>query len=268
MAPFCDGTNQPSSRSPSLVVKETSSGVGAEVRGRDDRPRRVRDDVPDRDRHQERRNQHDDAGENEAAAQVAAAAAVVGAPRPPERPDADAEQDEAAGQREEAGEVVAGGAVGEGVVDGLDAGEDAEEAEQQREGGAGTGADAPVCPGAGRDERQEREPSRKVVDRRHAGLGLQEVVVGDVEPDEADRGERETPLGGVARRPRCARGSGPLRRSCSGRILLCGGRDASKVAGGRGPQKAARQVSTRRVCPRARVRFDRPEFRAHRELVE
>ena len=74
---------------------------------------------------------------------------------------------------------------------------DAEEAEQQRERCAGTGAGAPVCPAAGRDERKEREPSRKVIDRRHSGLGLQKVVVDHVEPDEADRSERETPLGDV-----------------------------------------------------------------------
>jgi hypothetical protein len=36
-----------------------------------------------------------------------------------------------------------------------------------------------------------------VIDRRHAGLGLKEVVVDHVEPDEADRNERETPLGDV-----------------------------------------------------------------------
>ena len=108
VAPFRDGMNQPSSRSPSLVVKETSScaaprfGVGTTARAvcvttyaidTGKSTIAISASAP---------------AENEPAPQVAAAAAVVGPPGPPERPDPDPEQDEAGEHGEEAGEVVAG----------------------------------------------------------------------------------------------------------------------------------------------------------------
>ncbi len=172
---------------------------GAEVRGRDDRARSVRGEVPDRDRHQERRNQHDDTGKNEAAAEIAAAATVIRTPRPPERPDPDPEQNEAAGQGEEAGEVVTGGSVRVRVVDRLDAGDDAEEAEEERQRRTCPRPQARVCPGGGDDQCELCQPARQMVDGRHARLGLQEVVVHDVEPDKAERAQGEVPLGGEAR---------------------------------------------------------------------
>ena len=191
--------NQPSSRSPSLVVKLTSScaaprfGVGTTARAVCVTTYAIETGI------RNGRNQHDDTGKNEAAAQVAAAAAVVGAPALPERPDPDPEQDEAGGQGEEAGEVVTGGSVRERVVDRLDAGDDAEEAEEERQRRTRSGPHARVRPGGGDDQRELCQPARQMVDGRHARLGLEEVVVDDVEPDEAERGQGEVPLGGEAR---------------------------------------------------------------------
>jgi hypothetical protein len=142
-------------------------------------------------------------------------AAVVGAPRAPEHSDADAEQDEAAGQREEACEIVAGGAVGDGVVDGLDAGDDAEEAENERQCRAGPRPHARVRPGGDDDERELCQPARQMVGGRHARFGLEEVVVDDVEPDQAERGESDVTLRCKARQGGSSSGRERL-RSCLG----------------------------------------------------
>ena len=95
VAPFREGTNQPSSRSPSLVVKETSSGVAPRF-GVGTTARAVCvTTYPIETGIRKVGISTTTPAKNEAAAQVAAAAAVVRPPRPPERPDADPEQHEA-----------------------------------------------------------------------------------------------------------------------------------------------------------------------------
>ena len=80
-------------------------------------------------------------------------------------------------------------------MDGLRAGEHAEEAEHERDRAAQTGTRAAVHECAEPKTRQRHEAADEMVARRGAGLRLEEVVVQHVEPDNGGRHANEHDLG-------------------------------------------------------------------------
>ena len=195
VAPFRDGTNQPCSRRPSLVVNATFScgapsfGGGTSARAVcvttwaiavGSRTYGIMTTTPTTIAARRRYRREP---------------AVVRPARAPERHCADAEQHEAADQRQEAGEVVAGCHAAVRVVRRLGAGEDAEEAGDERDRASharrarGRRRLRPtrVAPGD--------ESAHQMVGRRGTWLRLEEVVVDDVERDEPDRHSGHDRLG-------------------------------------------------------------------------
>ena len=195
-APLREGTYQPCSSSPSLVVKRTSSCGGAEVGGRHHGAGRVRVDVLHADR------QHDE-GEREHAgdAEQGAAGARGGAGcRPCRRvrqsvDGAGAEQHGRGGQREQAGVVVARQAGLVAVVEGLAARREGERAERQGERAAATAAQPRGSPRGEREQRERHEPGDEMIARGRTRLGLDERVVDHVQ---RDRGDAEPERGEAA----------------------------------------------------------------------
>ena len=124
---------------------------------------------------------------------VAPPQAALGAARAPQLGDADAEQRQRGRQREQPGEVVARGADLPGVVEGLDPGRDPEDPGRERERSAPSAAEPRVGPRGEADQGQRDQAAGEMVGRRRAGLGLEPVVVDDVD---RDRGERDPECGG------------------------------------------------------------------------
>ena len=88
---------------------------------------------------------------------------------------ADAEKHEAADHREEPGEVVAGRPAAERVVDGLGAGEDAEEAEEERERRPDARSNAAVDDRSAYEERKRYEAADEVVAGEVPGCGWRKL---------------------------------------------------------------------------------------------
>ena len=122
-------------------------------------------------------------------------ACVVCASRSPQRREPEPEEHDAGGERQPAREVVAGRAAVQRVIDGLDAAQNPEDAGEEREHRARACAQARVRVCRDDEQPQRYQPAREMVARGHARLGLQEVVVHDVESDEPERGARDEGLG-------------------------------------------------------------------------
>ena len=123
--------------------------------------------------------------------------AAVGPARPPERDQPQPEQRQPGAGREEAGEVVARRADLGRVVQGLDPGDDPEEADHQRDRRAGAAAHARVHERRQRERGQRNQPADQMIGGRRARLRLQEGVIGHMQADHADRRHEER--GPVAR---------------------------------------------------------------------
>ena len=128
---------------------------------------------------------------------VTAEAAVVCAPRAPERLDPNPEKDETADHRQEPGEVVTGRSAAERVVHGLGAAQDTEEAKEERKRRPDPSSSAAVDDRSADEERKRYETAEEVVCSRGAQLRLEEVVVDDMECDQADGHKEDHQLGAV-----------------------------------------------------------------------
>ena len=118
----------------------------------------------------------------------------------PQGDHADAEEHEARGDRQESGEVVAADPDVLCVVRGLGTAEQAEEAEQEREHSAKPGPQSAVRGSSGDDQGQRHKATDQMVHRRGARLGLKEVVVDDVQADDAESHASNAHLGSNGRR--------------------------------------------------------------------
>lgn len=209
---------------------------GAEAGSRHLRPRGVRDDVGDGRREQHLRGEDQRAYGDRGAPEVAAQRAVAGASRTPERHSPDDEEHKAAERRHDPGEVVAGRPAVERVVRGLGAGEDAEEADEERKRGAHTGTKAAVERRSAEHQRKRHEPADQVVGSRGAWVRLKKVVVDNVQRDEArgHAGEARLRLreardrGPDLHHPRCA---GRRRRRANETLPFVGAVKRSRMIG-------------------------------------
>jgi hypothetical protein len=152
---------------------------------------RVGRHVGEADRKDEHICRHHARDRKQATAAVAPGEPAVGAARAPEGGGPDADQDQARGDGEKAGEVVAGGAHLVRVVDRLDSRSDAERRDEESEGALPAAAQAREGPRGEREQRDRKESAHGVVAGGSTGLGLEEVVVRDVERDHADRGSEQ-----------------------------------------------------------------------------
>ena len=141
-----EGTYQPSSSSPSLVVELDVLVRDAEVVRRHDGAPDVRGDIsePDRDDDRDRDEQSGDA--EQGTTRIAPQKAAVRPTGAPQRHRGEAEQEQPGGDGEQAGEVVARRADLTRVVEGLDPGGDPERPEEQRERAAAAAAQARIGP--------------------------------------------------------------------------------------------------------------------------
>ena len=211
-----------------LLVRDAEVGLddaapGVRVRvGEADRE----DDEPEGRERQCRRD-----GERQSAAEVGARSGSVRAPRPPQDGEPGDHQDDAGEDRQRAGRVVVARRLAlREPVRARDAERDPEGAEGQCEPASHPGADARVEDGDGGEEADRDESAREVVERRGAGLGLEVVVVGDVQPDRAERERHNPSLGagvaGGARHDRLvARGGG------AGRAVVVMHRGSHRIGG-------------------------------------
>ena len=177
----------------------------AEIRRRHLRLAGVRDDVREGDRLRDDEQRERRAHGEQQPPPVAPPERVVTAPRAPQRHGADSEQQERPGDGEESGVVVARRPGSPGVVDGLGRAENPHEPDDERDGRARARAEARVEPARESQQGERHEACEEVVGRRCPGVGLNEVVVGDMERDEREPEPRETGLAaqrGAYARPR------------------------------------------------------------------
>src|SRR5512133_4026976 len=126
---------------------------------------------------------------------VAADERVVGVARRPQRDRAEADEHDAGTQGEKARVVVARGADLERVVESLArADHDPEDPERERDRSARPRTNAGVEPGEPQQDGERYETADQVIVYPRPRLGLQEVVVEDVEGDQADRRPRDREL--------------------------------------------------------------------------
>ena len=173
-----DGTYQPASRSPSLVVSDTSSygrprsacSTGARALWLvDDREPDRHDDEHDRERRD---------GADERPPQVAPQRALVEPARAPQHGRAEHEQRRARDAADDRRDVVAAEAVDGDVADAVDdAGDDHQRTGRERGDGARARPQPRVRDREQRRERDGHEPAREVVADRRAGLAVPERVV-------------------------------------------------------------------------------------------
>ena len=105
------------------------------------------------------------------------------------------DQHDAGCKREKARVVVARGADLDRVVDGLArADRDPEDPERERDRRAGSGTNVRVEPREPEQDRERNQAADEMVTSGGSRLRLQEVVVEDVERDQADRSPREREL--------------------------------------------------------------------------
>jgi hypothetical protein len=169
--------------------------VGAQVGRRHDGAPKVRVEVARAQRRDDEQGDDGARGAEQRPAQVAARVAVVPAAGPPERHRAEPEQREPGGDREQPGVVVARRADLDRVAHGLDAGDDAEHAGDQRERAQAAAAQARVRPGRECKRGERHQAADQVVADPGARLRRHEVVVEYVQRDDRD-GETERSRGG------------------------------------------------------------------------
>ncbi len=197
---------------PALELEPVGGGerdvlVGdAEVVRGDDGSSRVRGDVAQSDRDDDR-GRDDEAGDaQQRPAWVAPPAAAVGPARAPQRGDAECEQQRAGGEAQQPREVIAGRADLAGVVEALDSPGDAERAERQCQRAAPPAAQARMRPGSKAEQGERDEPADEMVARRGAGLRLQVVVVDHVQREQGDPCQEQDDLPASSTLPRTRRG--------------------------------------------------------------
>ena len=172
-----------------VLVRDAQAG------GRGAHGSRVRAHVGDRDGLDHEEPDQDGNAHQQRPAQIAARPAAVPPPLPPERGEPGPEQGQPRQEREPPGVVVSGGAVLEGVVGGLGAGDHSEDADAQRQRRAEPRTDPRIGEGGGDQDGDLRQPAGEMIPGRRARLGLQERVVDDVDGDDGDRDEAEGDLG-------------------------------------------------------------------------
>jgi len=134
--------------------------------------------------------------------------AAVGPARPPQRDGAEREQQQPGREAQQAREVVSRRTDLACVVIALDPTGDSENAEDEREEGASEAAQARVCPPGQREQRERHQPADEVVAGGGAGLGLEVVVVDDMQRDDGERGQEEEALPAPPVPPRARRDGG------------------------------------------------------------
>ena len=155
-------------------LDDAASGVRVGVREAD------REDDEHEDRECQRHRDHDRQG----TAEDGAPAGAVGAPRPPEDDETGDHQHDAREDRQRSGRVVVARCLAlREPVGARNAERDPERAEGQREPAPDAGAEARIENGDGGEEADRDQPAREMVERRRARLGLEVVVVGDVQAD-------------------------------------------------------------------------------------
>ena len=177
-APLRDGTYQPASRSPSLVVSDTSTYGRPRSTACDRRPRLVVGHDRERDRHdhEEERDRRDDADERPP--QVAPQRPLVEPPRAPQHGRAEHDEHRARDPGQDRRDVVAAQAVDGDVADAVDdAGDDHQRTGRERGDRARPGSQPWIRDGQQQRERDRYEPAREVVADRRAGLAVPERIV-------------------------------------------------------------------------------------------
>ena len=246
---------------PALELEAVARGerhpleVGAQLGLRHDGAPQVRVEVAPAQRRDDEQGDDGARGAEQRSAQVTPRVAVVLAAGPPQRHGAEPEQREPGGDREQPGVVVAGRADLDRVAHGLDAGDDAEHAGDERERPAAAAAQARVRPSRERERRKRHQAADEVIADAGARLRLQEVVVEHVQRDDGD-GESERSRGGDGWHRRSlpagasARGGGGQASACrTGRTR--GAPSRTTTAGRAGACAAGRRACGARP-PRAR----------------
>jgi hypothetical protein len=182
----------------------------------------MREPVRDRDRrYQDGQDDERCPGEQEPPP-VAADERVVGVSGRPQRDRAEPDEDDAGTQGKEARVVVARGADLERVVDSLArADHDPEDPERERDRCPRPRTDAGVEPGEPQQDRERDETADEMIVYARPRLGLQEVVVEDVEGDQADRRPRDRELRPCDLPGTCGGGGGNGERGDSSTLRIC-----------------------------------------------
>ena len=183
-APFFDG-DVPASETEAVRGREAHVLVGrADTIVRDECAGRVCEDVGGKKRRDEHVRAHHDGHGRQHPPQITPAAASFDAPRAPQRSHAQSDQQQTRRNGKKPGVVVPGEPAGLEVVDGLDAGDQSEDTEQNRE----RATPARTKPRVERGEEEQRgernETADEMITGRRARLRLQEAVVDDVQRDD------------------------------------------------------------------------------------